>query len=131
MTFYEYDNKKSVNEMDWYQYLTYRHCFRAYWAVGGWRAPVADLMSRDRFLKLLSTLHFTDNLAVTQEMKDTDKLWKVRPWLEKFQEPLKTIPLAEPLMRSWYLLKRSLVSGSACGANPTPGGYGPEQLGAS
>ena len=28
-------------------------------------------------------------------------------------------------------LKRSLASGSACGANPTPGGYGPEQLGAS
>ena len=83
------------------------------------------------FSEVTVDTHFTDNLAVTQEMKDTDKLWKVRPWLEKFQEPLKTIPLEEPLMRSWYLLKRSLASGSACGANPTPGGYGPEQLGAS
>ena len=36
-------------------------------------------MSRDRFLVLLTYMHFVNHMLVTNEEKDKDKLWKIRP----------------------------------------------------
>ncbi|XP_036963569.1 piggyBac transposable element-derived protein 3-like [Acanthopagrus latus] len=58
---------------------------RAYWEMDTRYPKVADVMSWDRFQKLLTLLHFEDNLGVTEDaMKD--KIWKVRPWLEKLRQ---------------------------------------------
>ncbi|KAJ8342784.1 hypothetical protein SKAU_G00327120 [Synaphobranchus kaupii] len=48
-------------------------------------SPVADVMPRNRFQSLLSTIHFANNLTVSDEQKK-DKLWKIRPWLDAFRE---------------------------------------------
>ena len=29
----------------------------------------------------LRNLHFVDNLNVAQETKDSDRVWKIRPWI--------------------------------------------------
>ncbi|KAJ8348384.1 hypothetical protein SKAU_G00269730 [Synaphobranchus kaupii] len=42
-------------------------------------------MPRNRFQSLLSTIHFANNLTVSDEQKK-DKLWKIRPWLDAFRE---------------------------------------------
>ncbi|KAJ3609777.1 hypothetical protein NHX12_024287 [Muraenolepis orangiensis] len=46
--------------------------------------PVSDVMSRNRFQSLLTSLHFVNNLTVSETEK-TDKLWKLRPWLDSLQ----------------------------------------------
>ncbi len=55
---------------------------RAYWEVDSKYPKVADVMSRDRFEKLLTLLHFQNNLSVSEDVKK-DKMWKLSPWLEK------------------------------------------------
>ena len=56
-------------------------------------SPVADTISRNRFQKLLTVLHFVDNFSVADDVKSSDRLWKLRPWLESFrQNCLKVIP---------------------------------------
>ncbi|XP_049460947.1 piggyBac transposable element-derived protein 3-like [Epinephelus fuscoguttatus] len=67
---------------------------RAYWEIETKYPKVADVMSRDRFEKLLTLLHFQDNLSVSEDAKK-DKLWKLRPWLEKLQEQCLHIPPEE------------------------------------
>ncbi|KAL0149839.1 hypothetical protein M9458_054887 [Cirrhinus mrigala] len=47
--------------------------------------PVSDVMSRNRFHSLFNSLHFINNLTVS-EMEKKDKLWKLRPWLNSFRE---------------------------------------------
>ncbi|XP_055005274.1 piggyBac transposable element-derived protein 3-like [Boleophthalmus pectinirostris] len=56
-----------------------------YWETDTRYGPIADVMTRNRFQCLLSSIHFVDNLTVTDEQKQ-DKLWKIRPWLESFRE---------------------------------------------
>lgn len=46
--------------------------------------PVADVMSRNRLQLLLRSIHFVDNESPSEDVK-TDKLWKIRPFLEKFR----------------------------------------------
>ena len=70
------------------------HSIRSYWEAGTRYAPVADAMGRDRFAKLASTLHFQNNMAVTEDQK-TDKIWKLRQWLNDFRDNLKKIPAEE------------------------------------
>ena len=66
---------------------------RMYWENNTCYAPVADIMSRNRFLTILSHLHFVNNLSATKDQTQGDKLWKIRPWLTKFRENcLKLIP---------------------------------------
>ncbi|XP_016329239.1 piggyBac transposable element-derived protein 3-like, partial [Sinocyclocheilus anshuiensis] len=58
---------------------------RMYWETDTRYTPVSDVMSRNRFQSLLTSLHFTNNLTVS-EMEKKDKLWKLRPWLNSFRE---------------------------------------------
>ena len=63
---------------------------RAYWENGTNYQPVSGVMSRNRFQLLLTIIHFVDNLAMTDEEK-ADKLWKIRPWLNKLRDNCLTI----------------------------------------
>lgn len=57
---------------------------RMYWENEVRYGPVADTMSRNRFMQILSVIHFTDNEIATDEIKK-DRLWKLRPFLESFR----------------------------------------------
>ena len=66
---------------------------RMYWENDTRYAPVAYIMSRNRFLTILSHLHFVNNFSATEDQTQGDKLWKIRPWLTKFRENcLKLVP---------------------------------------
>jgi len=66
---------------------------RYYWENATRYPPVADVIARNRFQKLLTVFHFVDNFSITDEMKAGDRLWKLRPWLEAFrQNCLKVTP---------------------------------------
>uniref|UniRef100_A0A3Q3E559 PiggyBac transposable element-derived protein domain-containing protein n=1 Tax=Labrus bergylta TaxID=56723 RepID=A0A3Q3E559_9LABR len=67
---------------------------RAYWEMETRLPAVCHVMSRDRFLKLLTVIHFQDNLSVSDDAKK-DKLWKLRPWLQKLGEQFLCIPPEE------------------------------------
>ena len=58
---------------------------RVYWENETRYDPVASVMSRNRFQLLLTLIHFVDNLAVDDDTKKADKLWKIRPWLDIFR----------------------------------------------
>ncbi len=50
---------------------------RAYWEMETKHTTVCDVMSPDQFLKLLTLIHFQDNLKVSDETKkDKDKNYK-------------------------------------------------------
>ena len=38
-------------------------------------------MSRNRFESIIWSIHFVNNLTVDEDTKKSDKLWKIRPWL--------------------------------------------------
>jgi Transposase IS4 len=59
---------------------------RYYWENETRYPPVADTISRNRFQKLLTVLHFVDNFSVPGDVKSSDRLWKLRPWLESFRQ---------------------------------------------
>lgn len=67
---------------------------RAYWEAESRYAPIADTMARNRFEKISSDIHFTDNLNVTTEQRN-DKLWKIRPWISALRGRFLTIPPEE------------------------------------
>uniref|UniRef100_A0A3Q1H8P7 PiggyBac transposable element-derived protein domain-containing protein n=1 Tax=Anabas testudineus TaxID=64144 RepID=A0A3Q1H8P7_ANATE len=67
---------------------------RAYWEMETRCPAVCDVMSRGRFLKLLTLIHFQDNLNVSENAKK-DKLWKLRPWLEQLRQRFLSIPPEE------------------------------------
>lgn len=50
----------------------------AYWENAARYAPVADIMSRNRFQSVLSLIHFVDNSICNDALK-RDKLSKIRP----------------------------------------------------
>lgn len=54
--------------------------------------PVADVMPCNRFQYLLSSIHFVNNLAASDEQKK-DRLCKKRPWLDAFREKCHTLQL--------------------------------------
>ena len=67
---------------------------RSYWESELRYEPVANVMARDRFLKLLTLLHFVGNNEVSDEEK-VDKLWKLRPWFEALRQNFLKIPPKE------------------------------------
>lgn len=67
---------------------------RSYWENEICYQPVAGVMPRDRFLKLLTVLHFVDNNTITEEEKK-DKLWKLRPWFDALRQNFMLIPPKE------------------------------------
>ena len=58
---------------------------RMYWERSTRYPAVADIISRNRFVMLLSTFHFVDYDAISEEEKN-DRLWKIRPFLELFRK---------------------------------------------
>lgn len=68
---------------------------QCYWEQGSRPSPIADTMSRNRFLKLMACLHVEDNLQVPEEEKQ-NKAWKLRPWIVALQRNLEKI---EQLMK--------------------------------
>lgn len=67
------------------------HRVRAYWENGSRYELVAEVMSRNRFEKIASSLHFADNDTVTEDVKE-DKCWKIRPWLSALRNNMLRIP---------------------------------------
>lgn len=60
---------------------------RCYWERASRHSPIAYTMSRNRFLKLMACLHTVDNVLAS-EMKKTDKVWKLGPWILLLQRNL-------------------------------------------
>ncbi|XP_077376451.1 piggyBac transposable element-derived protein 2 [Festucalex cinctus] len=58
---------------------------RAYWELETEYPVVCHVMSRERFHHLLALIHFCDNHKVSEYAR-RDKLWKLRPWLEKLRQ---------------------------------------------
>jgi hypothetical protein len=46
----------------------------------------------NRFFTLRKFLHLVDNLDVAQEQHDADRLWKVRPLIDRFHAVVLTLP---------------------------------------
>lgn len=61
--------------------------FRMFWHSGTRFAPVADLMSRNRFEAIYQCLHMNDNLeALPRGTDGYDRLFKVRPLLDELRK---------------------------------------------
>ncbi|KAL1462085.1 hypothetical protein MTO96_027313 [Rhipicephalus appendiculatus] len=58
---------------------------RMYWQAGTRIPAIADTMAVNRFFKLRSALHITDQNALRQE-PCVDKFWKVRPLLDAIRD---------------------------------------------
>ena len=71
--------------------LVKAHSVRAYWAFETRHPPVADHMARSRFENVASSLHFVNNSEISEEQKDEDRLWKVRPFLQEIRKNLEKI----------------------------------------
>ena len=57
-------------------------------------APIADRITRDRFLEISRYLHFVDNDTLPQrDSPSFDRLGKVRPLLDHFSEKFKSVYL--------------------------------------
>ena len=55
-----------------------------YWQAQTRYGPIADAMSRNRFMQIASNLHFVDNLQ--HDPANDDRIWKIRPWLEGLRQ---------------------------------------------
>lgn len=61
--------------------------YRMYWANETRFAPIADVMSRNRFDKLRNYLHLNDNTRMKARNEENyDKLFKVRPLIDSLKE---------------------------------------------
>ena len=62
--------------------------YRMYWATETRFAPVAGVMSRNRFAELQKFIHFNDNLLVVTDRDDPlyDRYFKVRPMLTMLRD---------------------------------------------
>ena len=66
---------------------------RDYWSSSIGISHVANIMPVNRFEKLKSIIHFADNSAADKD----DKLFKIRPLINKINEQLNSIPIEESL----------------------------------
>ena len=68
---------------------------KMYWANETKYPAVTDVVSRNRFQPLLSTIHFVDNQIISDEEKK-NRLWKIQPFLEMFrQQCLQVTPVQQ------------------------------------
>lgn len=63
-----------------------------YWSQGTRVAAVADKITRDRFFLIRSNLKVVNDLAVSDEDKEADRLWKVRPLLDIIRKACLALP---------------------------------------
>ncbi|XP_075730312.1 uncharacterized protein LOC119163114 isoform X6 [Rhipicephalus microplus] len=71
--------------------LVNMHRVRAHWENESRYELVAQVMSHNRFEKITSHLHFFDNEAANDKVKE-DKCWKVRPWLSSLRSNMVVLP---------------------------------------
>ena len=57
----------------------------SYWETFSGHTSVSSIFSRERFVTLMSLIHFVDNNSVTEETKKFDRLWKLRPWVSSLR----------------------------------------------
>lgn len=70
--------------------------YRMYWARATRFPAIADNMSRNVFEKIKSNLHLNDNSRMLPRSDpDYDKLFKIRPFLEKIKSNFQKIPSEE------------------------------------
>ncbi|KAJ3582777.1 hypothetical protein NHX12_000252 [Muraenolepis orangiensis] len=96
---------------------------RMYWETETRYSPVADVMPRNRFQSLLTSLHFVNNMTVSETEKK-DKLWKLRLWLDSFREKcLQVVPEEHNSVDEMMILSRgnSAASSNICEASQTHG----------
>ncbi|KAL3225631.1 hypothetical protein MRX96_025669 [Rhipicephalus microplus] len=70
--------------------LVNMHRVRAHWETGSRYELIASVMSRNRFEKITSHLHFFSE-AANDKVKE-DKCWKVRPWLSSLLSNMVFLP---------------------------------------
>lgn len=71
--------------------------YRMFWG-GSTRYPlIADVMSRNRFDSMRTYIHINDNTNTNANDPNHDKLFKVRPLIEKVRENFKKIEVEEKL----------------------------------
>ncbi|XP_068082115.1 piggyBac transposable element-derived protein 3-like [Anabrus simplex] len=56
------------------------------------RIPAVVQIPRDRFYRLRNYLHFVDNLAVTDEVRKENRLWKVQPVIDVVKNVCNKLP---------------------------------------
>ena len=78
----------------YYMGLVHMPNLRSYWENEICFERASNVIARNRFLKLLTLLHFVNNYTVTDE-EQKDKLWKLRPWFESLRTNFLQIPLKE------------------------------------
>ncbi|XP_040067986.1 piggyBac transposable element-derived protein 3-like [Ixodes scapularis] len=70
--------------------------FRMFWQGGTRYAPVADLMSRNRFEEIHRFLHMNNNMEQKPKgIEGHDKLFKVRPIIDALRQNLRLVPPEE------------------------------------
>ena len=74
--------------------LVQAYSLRALWAEETRYDKVADHMARNRYEKLASHIHFTDNSTVMEEEKK-NKSWKIAPWFDGLKTSLTKLPQEE------------------------------------
>lgn len=65
---------------------------RLYWARQTRVAAIADVLTRDRFFLLRSNIEVVNDLDVTDDEKKTDRLWKLRPFIEMIRSACLKLP---------------------------------------
>ena len=65
---------------------------RLYWQRTTKVPYTANTMPRDRFFKLRYYIKVVDNKAVSEEEKNADRLYKVRPFVEKIHTACLSLP---------------------------------------
>lgn len=84
---------------------------RVYWEAATRFAPVADIMSQNRFQLILRSLHFVDNEGIDAEAKN-DKSWKVQLIIAMFRKQcLKIVPGEQQSIDEMMVAFKGVYSG--------------------
>ena len=64
---------------------------RSYWESDMSYNGVSSIMPRNRFEKIIRSIHFIDNLSITEHDQKTDRIWKIRPWINQLRNAFATV----------------------------------------